>query len=94
MELLRTKSDIVKDIPVANGKIIQSLIHASPRCLLNRFKTIDLSNCTIKLDPIAFGYKAFTSPDLPIPWARPKFLSQTILENILPSRSPTPQLPS
>ena len=90
---LRVNKLIVIDIPVAKGRIIQSLIQLRPMIFCIKLRVIDLLNCTIRLDPIAFGWSALTSPDLPIPWPSEKFLFLTILEKILASRSPTPQLP-
>ena len=61
------KRAIVIDMPVANGKIMASLIDDNPNTFCIIFNIIDLVNLTIKLEPIALGCKALTSPDLPIP---------------------------
>jgi hypothetical protein len=65
--LLIARRAIVIDIPVANGNMMASLIDDSPNTFCIMFNIIDLVNLTIKLEPIALGYKALTSPDLPIP---------------------------
>lgn len=80
-------------MPVAKGKIKTSFIYGKPTILLRTFKVIELNNSTINEDPIALGYNAWTSPDLPIPCPRLKFFYFTIFENTLPSLSPTPELP-
>ena len=85
---------IVIDMPVAKGSTIKSLTKLIPHNFRRQYFVIAAVSFTIKLDPMAFGYKAFTSPLRPIPCAKPKFLSLTSVENTLPSRSPTPQLPS
>jgi hypothetical protein len=43
------------DIPVANGKIIQSFMHERPIVFFKIFRVILFVSFTIKLDPIAFG---------------------------------------
>ena len=57
----------VIDIPVANGRTMQSLIHDKPITFFITFNVIAFVNFTIRLDPTAFGYSAFTSPLLPMP---------------------------
>ena len=84
---------MVSDIPVANGKIIMSFIEDRPIIFWSKFKVIDLLSWTTRLDPIALGYRALTSPLLPIPWPREKFFYLTIGEKMRASRSPTPQFP-
>jgi hypothetical protein len=64
-----------------------------PKVFLKHWSVIALVSLTMRLEPIAFGYSALTSPLRPMPWPSPRFLSYTSLEKIRPSRSPTPQLP-
>jgi len=84
---------IVMDIPVANGSIIKSLMQDRPMIFLKMFKVIALVNLTINDEPTAFGCRAFTSPERPIPCPKKKFLSLTIDEKMRPSLSPTPVAP-
>jgi hypothetical protein len=60
----------VIDIPVANGRINASFIHYNPITLFMIFSVMDYVSLTTRLDPMALGYKALTSPDLPIPCPR------------------------
>jgi len=64
---LRVSRVIVIDIPVANGRIIKSFMHDNPMIFLKMLRVIALVSFTMRDDPTAFGYNAFTSPDLPIP---------------------------
>ena len=70
LRILKVKNDIVKDIPVANGRIIISLIKVIPiEC--NRFFNKELVNWTNKEEPQALGCKSLIFPDLPIPCTNP-----------------------
>jgi hypothetical protein len=54
-------------IPVANGKIIASFTQLNPKCFYIKLMVMDLLNYTTRLDPMALGCRALTSPDLPMP---------------------------
>ena len=77
---LRASKLRVIDIPVANGKTMQSFIQESPTTFLSTFSVIALVNLTIRLEPTALGYRALTSPLLPIPCPILKFFSFTSCE--------------
>jgi hypothetical protein len=58
---------MVIDIPVANGNTIKSFTKLMLQIFFKQCKVIALVILTIRLDPIALGCKALTSPLRPMP---------------------------
>lgn len=57
---------MVRDIPVANGKIKQGSF-PSPN-IFSASLAIEQVSLEMRLEPAAFGWIANRSPDLPMPW--------------------------
>mmetsp|Transcript_2729 Transcript_2729/g.6565 ORF Transcript_2729/g.6565 Transcript_2729/m.6565 type:complete len:234 (-) Transcript_2729:130-831(-) len=89
----RARRTSVKAMPVATGKVATSPSSCMPDRESASF-TRALQTLHRREEPAAFGWMAEMSPDRPIPCARPKCLSFTILLSTLPSLSPTPALPT